>query len=441
MRITEQSEFTTVLPWAKAYALAQGAGQLTSPHFLQAAHLLVTDGTLTLGLDIVVLLAAAAGSAPKPAQPVAQKMPLSDDLRTAISADKGLGFTEWLRGLLHNTASGSNSATQFPDDGEEWKTLHPWLLGAMKSHGAEYASPLVIAQAVVSALAANALTVHVAFEHLCQGHADELLFWLEHSQQFRADVHPLHSDSKLIALAAGTKLPSTTGKSAEFAPSKAWLWLHVAVNEANQFSRLLQVAYHEAGHAVALHALIPETSFKTITIEPSADSSGHVAPQRNDVFSSVYDHSLEYAREQIVVFLAGRAAENKRYGRHRGDSGAASDFSSATRIAWRSITAFGLDPVVGPVNLAAASEAGAESTMIAGMSNNGWMQYLAQQRLHAWLFWGAGQAERLIEERWDSVDALAVELMQYKTLDNNQALLILSRFPLSKEFQLADIPV
>lgn len=441
MRITEQSEFMTVLPWAKAYALAQGAGQLASPHFLQAAHQLVTDGTLTLGSDIAVLLAAAACLAPKPAQPVEQKMQLSDELREAISADKGLGFTEWLRDLLHSAASGSNIATQLPDDGEEWKTLQPWLLGAIQSHGAEYASPLVIAQAVVSALAANALAVHVAFEHLCQGHADELLFWLEHSKQFRADVRPLQGDYKLIALAADTKLPSTTGQSAVFAPSKAWVWLHVAVNEANQFSRLLQVAYHEAGHAVALHALIPETSFNTITIEPSADSSGRVAFQRNDVFSSVYDHSLEYAREQIVVLLAGRAAENKRYGRHRGDSGAASDFSSATRIAWRSITAFGLDPVVGPVNLAAAFETGAESAMITGMSNNGWMQNLAQQRLHAWLLWGADQAERLIEDRWDSVDALAVKLMQHKTLDNNQARLTLSKFPLSNEFQLADIPV
>jgi cell division protease FtsH len=214
----------------------------------------------------------------------------------------------------------------------------------------------------------------------------------------------------------------------EHAPSLTWRWVHATVQAAIEENRQRQIAYHEAGHAVALHVLAPETVFTKISIQAEGDAGGHVAPDRNTAYEKVYLYSLEHAMETVVVALAGRAAEVYKFDACRGDSGAVSDIAQSTSLAWLAITAFGLDPEFGLVSLAKAQGLPASDGVVVPMAASGWLQDLAQKRLHAWMHWGMQEAKALISACWPLVDDLAQLLMKHKTLNNAQAREVLGRW-------------
>ncbi len=101
-----------------------------------------------------------------------------------------------------------------------------------------------------------------------------------------------------------------------------------------------RVAWHEAGHALAmLLGTSRGASIGFVTVVPRADGSlGFVAPlpdERISLTRSDYDETLE-------IYLAGRAAEELRYGAEGVSGGASSDLRGATAMAAHLLTRLGL---------------------------------------------------------------------------------------------------
>ncbi len=104
-----------------------------------------------------------------------------------------------------------------------------------------------------------------------------------------------------------------------------------SVNEMSAVAKE-EVAYHEAGHAVAALAFDSE-SVGLISVRPSkSDARGVV-----QIFKSEnYFGSYERMRERVIALLAGKASVELKYGRL--DVGAGSDIDRASAIVQRFIT-------------------------------------------------------------------------------------------------------
>lgn len=432
--LTEQAEFKALLPWAKALAQAAHADQLDTLHVLQAARRMVEAGTLTVPPEVRGALEKSVphNSLPSVHEPVQAKMPLSTELKAALARGAADGFASWLGDLLGLNAAKPTSTEAAPQksvaEEPEYLALRPWLHAAMRSLGHTEMTLPALAMALHSAIAADALADHAAFAHWCEGHLDELQDWLTHKGHSLGSLTPASDGGGEVALNPSFTQALAQVNVKEHMPSAIWKWVHAVVNAANEDNRRLQVAYHEAGHAVALHVLSPETVYTRITIKPEGDKGGYVASDRSQAFDQVYLNSLEHAMETVVVCLAGRAAEVARYGSTRADSGAVGDMHNATMVTWLAITAYGLDPDFGLLSLASPQKLATKSEHVVPMAPQGWLQDLAQQRLHAWLRWGMQEAEALIKACWPLVERLALALMERQTLDNAQAREILGRW-------------
>lgn len=463
--LTDQPEFQALLPWAKAVAKSISATELMISHFLIAALKLAGEAGLHLPPKLLTELRQALASTASGLvlnSPCTDKFPLSSQLRESIALDGQLPFQDWVeriakRFLADRAKDQLNEGTDSslaptspvtvqdepqsdPSSAPGMAELTPWLQSAMSALGEDALTARSLGLGLIHALQSGALDKHHDLRHFLHGHADELRFWLQHSNQLHGLSNKATSvDTSVMASKALQESANKHEKSFK-APTVLWQWLHAAVQEANDYACRLQVAYHEAGHAVAIHLLIPEGVYETITIEPKGSSGGRVSHGRNESFERVYMNSLEQVMEMAVVALAGRAAEVHRFGKMRADSGALSDMATATEGCWRAITTFGLDPVFGlivPAPILAQPESG--SPFIA-MAPSGWLHDLAQQRLHVWIHWAQREAQRLVEENWTLVEALAEELMHRKTINNVEARQLLAPLTSEKDYQLSPIP-
>ncbi len=104
-------------------------------------------------------------------------------------------------------------------------------------------------------------------------------------------------------------------------------------------------AYHEAGHAVVMHALPTHDPVHRITIVPRGQAGGMTIslPEEDRSF-----HSKRYMEEQIVSLLGGRVAEAMMLGDI--STGASNDIQRASQIARRMVTVYGMSDKLGAVS-------------------------------------------------------------------------------------------
>ena len=103
-------------------------------------------------------------------------------------------------------------------------------------------------------------------------------------------------------------------------------------------------AYHEAGHAVVMHALPTHEPVHRITIVPRGHAGGMTISLPDE------DHSYQskrYMEEQIVSLLGGRAAEKVMLGDI--STGASNDIERASHIARKMVTAYGMSEKLGSI--------------------------------------------------------------------------------------------
>ncbi|MBV1864076.1 MAG: ATP-dependent zinc metalloprotease FtsH [Rhodobacteraceae bacterium] len=107
-----------------------------------------------------------------------------------------------------------------------------------------------------------------------------------------------------------------------------------------------RLAVHEAGHTVAAFFSDGADPVYKVTIIPRGRSLGgtHMLPDKER-----HTLSEEYLRTQLVILLAGRAAEKQLLGSV--SSGADDDIKRATDLARSMVARWGMDGDIGPVNL------------------------------------------------------------------------------------------
>ncbi len=104
-------------------------------------------------------------------------------------------------------------------------------------------------------------------------------------------------------------------------------------------------AWHEAGHAVVMHALPTHDPVHQITIVPRGQAGGMTIalPEEDRSFQS-----KRYMEEQIVSLLGGRVAEAMMLGDI--STGASNDIQRASRLARRMVTVYGMSDKLGAVS-------------------------------------------------------------------------------------------
>ena len=103
-------------------------------------------------------------------------------------------------------------------------------------------------------------------------------------------------------------------------------------------------AYHEAGHAVVMHALPTHEPVHRITIVPRGHAGGMTISLPDEGRSY---QSKRYMEEQIVSLLGGRAAEKLMLGDI--STGASNDIERASHIARKMVTAYGMSEKLGSI--------------------------------------------------------------------------------------------
>lgn len=170
-----------------------------------------------------------------------------------------------------------------------------------------------------------------------------------------------------------------------------------SVNEMSAAAKE-EVAYHEAGHAVAALAFDSE-NIGLISVRPSkSDARGVV-----QIFKSEnYFGSYERMRERVIALLAGKASVELKYGRL--DVGAGSDIDRASAIVQRFITDY------------------AASGFALFHPDN---HYNLTSELHddkiitergAMLTRCYEEAKEVLRKNWSFVEKLAAELVEHDTL-------------------------
>ena len=96
-------------------------------------------------------------------------------------------------------------------------------------------------------------------------------------------------------------------------------------------------AYHEAGHAIVMHALPTHDPVHQITIVPRGGAGGMTISLPTEDRSY---QSKRYMEEQIVSLLGGRVAEKLMLGDI--STGASNDIEQATKLARAMITRYGM---------------------------------------------------------------------------------------------------
>ncbi|RDA83528.1 hypothetical protein CP532_4484 [Ophiocordyceps camponoti-leonardi (nom. inval.)] len=166
-------------------------------------------------------------------------------------------------------------------------------------------------------------------------------------------------------------------------------------------------AYHEAGHAIVqlFESDSPSRLYK-VTILPKGLSLGHTAhvPQADKYSTS----AAEYMSE-IRVLLAGKMAEEMRFGDDKVTSGVYNDLQRATDLSFMMITNLGMSNNLGPVEYGRRYENLSSETRAK-------IEVEVQKTLKK----SYEDVRRLLTERRKELDLLAQALVQYETLDKTE---------------------
>ncbi|WP_199240918.1 ATP-dependent zinc metalloprotease FtsH [Naasia lichenicola] len=172
------------------------------------------------------------------------------------------------------------------------------------------------------------------------------------------------------------------------------------------------VAFHESGHALVA-ALTPGADpVDKVTILPSGMALG-VTEQIPDEERHLYTE--ERLRASLAVRLGGRAAELVVFG--QGSTGASNDLASATQLATRMVSEFGLSPELGPVGY---SSDGPRYLGVGGGEAHAYgeaTQRVIDTEVARLMREAEARAIRVLTENRAALDRLADELLAHETVD------------------------
>ena len=175
-------------------------------------------------------------------------------------------------------------------------------------------------------------------------------------------------------------------------------------------------AYHEAGHAVVMHALPTHEPVHRITIVPRGHAGGMTIALPDE------DHSYQskcYMEEQIVSLLGGRAAEKLMLGDI--STGASNDIERASHIARKMVTAYGMSEKLGSI----AFESGHDEVFIGktmGQTRSYSEKTAAEidDEVKAIIDRAYARCEEILTARREALTAVAEYLLAHETMTGEE---------------------
>ena len=157
-----------------------------------------------------------------------------------------------------------------------------------------------------------------------------------------ADLENLSNEAALLAARRGSKLITMSDFSE--AEIKVIAGPEKKSRVVSEHERKL-TAYHEAGHAIVMHALPTHDPVHQITIVPRGGAGGMTISLPTEDRSY---QSKRYMEEQIVSLLGGRVAEKLMLGDI--STGASNDIQRASQIARKMVTVYGMSDRLGSIS-------------------------------------------------------------------------------------------
>ena len=175
-------------------------------------------------------------------------------------------------------------------------------------------------------------------------------------------------------------------------------------------------AYHEAGHAIVMHALPTHEPVHRITIVPRGQAGGMTIALPDEDRSY---QSKRYMEEQIVSLLGGRAAEKLMLGDI--STGASNDIERASHIARKMVTAYGMSEKLGSI----AFESGHDEVFIGktmGQTRSYSEKTAAEidDEVKAIIDHAYARCEEILTARREALTAVAEYLLAHETMTGEE---------------------
>jgi len=192
----------------------------------------------------------------------------------------------------------------------------------------------------------------------------------------------------------------------------------------------LATAYHEAGHAI-VNLEIPECDpLHKVTIIPRGRSLGSTwsLPERDRL-----SYTMLWMKARIAQAFGGRVAEQLIYGETHLNSGASSDLKAATGLARSMVTEFGMSERLGPLRYNDNEEEvflGHSVTQRKNVSDA--TAQLIDEEVRRLVEEGEARARKILSEHINELHAMAKALMEYETINGEEAKLIMKGEPIMR---------
>ena len=179
-------------------------------------------------------------------------------------------------------------------------------------------------------------------------------------------------------------------------------------------------AYHEAGHAVVMHALPGQDPVSQITIVPRGQAGGMTVSLPEEDRSYLSKHYME---DQIVGLLGGRVAEKLCLGDI--STGASNDIQRATAIARKMVTVYGMSERLGTVSF----DSGHDEVFIGRTMGHsrGYSEAVAAQideEVRALVDGSYSRCQEILTAQRDKLDAVAHYLLEHETMEREAFLAV-----------------
>ncbi|HSJ74176.1 MAG TPA: AAA family ATPase, partial [Miltoncostaeaceae bacterium] len=165
------------------------------------------------------------------------------------------------------------------------------------------------------------------------------------------------------------------------------------------------IAWHEAGHALAAELCPTHQKAQRVTILSRGDAGGLALYGGNDRALT----SQQHLHERMVVAMAGRAAEQTRFGVI--SSGAANDLEQVNRMAREDVERLGFSPRVGQI----ISAAGPYEVPVSAETRR-----VIDDEVRRMVDAAYEDAVALLEDHRDELDALAAILLEREQVDREE---------------------
>ena len=172
-------------------------------------------------------------------------------------------------------------------------------------------------------------------------------------------------------------------------------------------------AYHEAGHAIAIHSLPTQDPVHQITIVPRGSAAGMTVHLPEEDRGHV---SSEKLREEIAGLLGGRVAEELVFGSVC--TGAMSDLQRASQIARDMVTKYGMSDKLGNVVYTSGhDEVFIGRSMAQAKPYSETVATLIDEEVKSLIDQGYAKCKAILEQNRDKLERVAAYLLEHEVMD------------------------